>query len=225
MHIGLIGGIGPAATEFYYRGLIKWHSAANRRLNLTIVHADTNEMVRNLEGNAPAVQAKVFAAFAEQLKAGGVDAVAITSMGGHFCVAEFTQISVLPVINAIPILNSHFSKMGIERVGLLGTKTVMRSQFYGGLSSVDVVAPPASELDRVHQEYISMAKSGEASEAQKKYFDEAGRKLCHEQGADVIVLAGTDLFLAFGDEDHGYPIVDSADVHIQAITQMSLSDP
>ncbi len=25
MHIGLIGGIGPAATDYYYRGLIKRH--------------------------------------------------------------------------------------------------------------------------------------------------------------------------------------------------------
>lgn len=222
MHIGLIGGIGPAATEFYYRGLVKSHAAAKQRMSLTIVHADTNEMVQNLEDNAAAAQASVFARFTEQLKAGGAEAVAITSMGGHFCVGEFAKISVLSVINAIPILNSHFSKMGIKRVGLLGTKTVMQSRLYDGLSSVDVVAPPASELDRVHQEYISMAKSGAASEAQKTYFDEAGRKLCQEDGADVVVLAGTDLFLAFGETDHGYPIVDSADVHIQAITDMSL---
>jgi len=223
MHIGLIGGIGPAATEFYYRGLVKSHVAARRRMSLTIVHADTNEMIRNLEDNAPSAQAHVFATFTEQLKAGGAEAVAITSMGGHFCVREFTKTSVLPVINAIPILNTHFSRVGIKRVGLLGTKTVMQSQLYGGLFSVDVVAPPVSELERVHEEYISMAKSGIASEAQKTYFDEAGRKLCHEQGVDVVVLAGTDLFLAFGEEDHGYPIVDSADVHIQAITEMSLS--
>lgn len=221
MHIGLIGGIGPAATEFYYRGLVKSHASAKRRMSLTIVHADTNEMVKNLEDNAHAAQAGVFAAFAEQLKGGGAEAVAITSMGGHFCVREFAKTSVLPVIDAIPILNTHFSKMGIKRVGLLGTKTVMQSQLYGGLSSVDVAAPPVGELERVHQEYISMAKSGTASEAQKTYFAEAGRKLCHEQGVDVVVLAGTDLFLAFGEEDHGYPIIDSADVHIQAITEMS----
>ena len=29
MHIGLIGGIGPAATDFYHRGLIERHHAAN----------------------------------------------------------------------------------------------------------------------------------------------------------------------------------------------------
>ena len=39
MHIGLIGGIGPAATEYYYRGLIERHTRANTPLELTIVHA------------------------------------------------------------------------------------------------------------------------------------------------------------------------------------------
>jgi aspartate/glutamate racemase len=34
MHIGLIGGIGPAATDYYYRGLIDGHAAGGRRLDL-----------------------------------------------------------------------------------------------------------------------------------------------------------------------------------------------
>ena len=37
MHVGLIGGIGPAATEHYYRGLIERHAKSNTTLDLTIV--------------------------------------------------------------------------------------------------------------------------------------------------------------------------------------------
>jgi len=48
MHIGLIGGIGPAATDYYYRGLIEGFAAAGRRLELTIVHADVRHLVANL---------------------------------------------------------------------------------------------------------------------------------------------------------------------------------
>ena len=46
MHIGLIGGIGPAATEFYYRNLVRAHAAANRAMELTIVHADMRDLFR-----------------------------------------------------------------------------------------------------------------------------------------------------------------------------------
>ena len=41
MHLGLIGGIGPAATEFYYRGLVKAYASLEATLELTIVHAST----------------------------------------------------------------------------------------------------------------------------------------------------------------------------------------
>jgi aspartate racemase len=30
MHIGLIGGIGPAATDYYYRGLIERHTRSDK---------------------------------------------------------------------------------------------------------------------------------------------------------------------------------------------------
>ena len=45
MHIGLIGGIGPAATEFYYRHITAAHARAKRPLDLTIVHADAQDLV------------------------------------------------------------------------------------------------------------------------------------------------------------------------------------
>ena len=61
MHIGLIGGIGPAATEFYYRGLIDRHAQSNTTLDLTIVHADVREMSRNLASRDARRQAEVFA--------------------------------------------------------------------------------------------------------------------------------------------------------------------
>ena len=51
MHIGLIGGIGPAATEYYYRGLIARHTRSGTPLELTIAHADVRELAQNLANN------------------------------------------------------------------------------------------------------------------------------------------------------------------------------
>ena len=52
MHIGLIGGIGPAATEYYYRGLIERYARSDKVLELTIVHADLRELAQNLVNRA-----------------------------------------------------------------------------------------------------------------------------------------------------------------------------
>lgn len=56
MHIGLIGGIGPAATEFDYRALVKLYAQAERRLELTIANADTRELVRHMEAGESTAQ-------------------------------------------------------------------------------------------------------------------------------------------------------------------------
>ena len=61
MHIGLIGGIGPAATDFYYRGLVDRHYAAGTILECTIAHADVRSMSRNLAESKAQQQAEIFA--------------------------------------------------------------------------------------------------------------------------------------------------------------------
>jgi aspartate racemase len=40
MHIGLIGGIGLGATEFYHRRLVAGFAARKFLLHLTMAHAD-----------------------------------------------------------------------------------------------------------------------------------------------------------------------------------------
>lgn len=222
MHIGLIGGIGPAATEFYYRGLVKAHMAADRRLELTIVHADTLEMLHNLQNDARARQAEIFAGLVARLEAAGAQAAVVTSLGGHFCIEELAAQSALPLINALPVLDESFAASGHQRIGLLGTRNVMESKLYGGVTSVELVAPEGDALQGVHDAYLGLARSGAASDANRAYLFEQGRALIEARGAEAVALAGTDLFLAFDGQDPGYPVIDTAEIHIAAIASASM---
>lgn len=224
MHVGLIGGIGPAATEFYYRGLTRAFAAAGRKLELTIVNAEVREMTANMAANDPQAQAAVFAELIGRLKAAGAKAAAVTSMGGHFCIEELKAISPLPLINAIPELNDQFGRMGVKRIGILGSGAVMRSKFYGGVTSVKIATPVGADLDEVHARYVAMATAAVATDDDKRFFLEAGRKLADGQGADVIVLSGTDLFLAFDGQTPAYGLADAAEIHIGAIVRAAMQD-
>jgi len=214
MHIGLIAGIGPAATDFYYRGLIDRHAQAGIPLDLTMAHADVREMSRNLVGGNPVRQAEIFAGLVQRMKGAGAEAAVITSMGGHFCVKELTAISPLPVLNAIPAVDAALAKRGLRKIGILGTRVVMETHLYGGIPSVEVV--PTEALDRVHDTYVAMATIGHVTEAQRQVFFEEGRRL-RARGAEAIMLGGTDLFLAFAGHDPGFPVIDCADIHVDAI--------
>jgi aspartate racemase len=221
MHIGLIGGIGPAATEFYYRGLIDRHAKAGTAPELTIVHADVRIMARNLATNAAQAQAEIFVGLIQRLAAAGAELAAVTSMGGHFCIRELTAISPLPLLNAIPEVDAAIRARNLRTIGIIGTRNVMETGLYGGITAARVVRPEGEELDEVHSAYITMAGEGRVTEAQRRVFFSAGRRLCEVHGAEAVVLGGTDLFLAFVGQNCDFPVVDCADVHIDALYRRS----
>ena len=171
----------------------------------------------------PATQAGIFAPLIARLKAAGAQAAAVTSMGGHFCVGELIPISPLPILNGIPEVDAAVTRGRFKTIGIIGTRMVMETRLYGAISSATVVVPLGAELDEVHESYAAMATAGRVSDAQRRVFFAAGERLCREQGAEVVLLGGTDLFLAF----HGVVrrtscrpqrrLVDCLHVHIGAI--------
>lgn len=221
MHIGLIGGIGPAATEFYYRGLSNRHWASNTVLDLTIVHADVREMVRNLANRDAEKQAAVFASLIRRLEAAGARAAAVTSMGGHFCIRELETRSPLPLLNALPVVESAIRQRALKKIGLIGTRLVMETRLYGSISSAAVIVPEGNEFEQVQASYGAMAAVGRVTEAQRRVFFDAGQRL-RDRGAEAVLLGGTDLFLAFQGRECDFPVIDLADVHVEAIYQRSL---
>jgi aspartate racemase len=222
MHIGLIGGIGPAATDYYYRGLIARNISSGTRLDLTIVHADARELTQNLVRGDAREQAEIFAHLIRRLGATGAEAAAITSMGGHFCALELQAISPLPILNAIPAVDVAIRQSNWKRIGILGTRAVMVTHLYGGISSAQIVLPESQALEQVHKRYVEMAISGRVTAAQRELFFSVGQNLCRAQGADAVILGGTDLFLAFDGQDCGFPVLDCAAVHIDSIYEYSI---
>jgi aspartate racemase len=150
MHISLIGGIGPAATDFYYRRLISTFANRKTPLELTIAHADTPTLLNNLASNDKAGQAAIFTRLAKRLAPAGANCIAITSIAGHFCIDAFKAASPLPVVGMIVEVNRAIAGRGLSRVGILGTHTVMETRFYGGVTSAEIIPPGGQDLLDVH---------------------------------------------------------------------------
>ena len=145
MHIGLVGGIGPAATDYYYRRII---AAAARRgfaLELTLVHADSPILLDNLARDDRAAQVAIFSRLAGRLAAAGAETVAITAIAGHFCIEDFKAVSPLPVIDLIEEVDRAFRGLGLGRGGVRGTRRVMETRFYGGIASRRLIAEAGAE--------------------------------------------------------------------------------
>jgi aspartate racemase len=221
MQIGLIGGIGPAATDFYYRRLIATFAARRSPLELTIAHADTPTLVDNLGRNDKTAQAEIFAGLASRLAAAGANFVAITSIAGHFCIDSFKAKSPLPAVDMITEVNRAVAATVFNRLGILGTRTVMETRFYGGLTTATIIPPSGRDLIDVHDAYVAMAASGVANEAQRSVFDRVSRRLLND-GAQAIMLGGTDLALVYNHQTSEFPLIDCATIHIEAIVRLAL---
>ncbi|MEH6361588.1 MAG: aspartate/glutamate racemase family protein [Amylibacter sp.] len=221
MHLGLIGGIGPAATVVYYQRLTDLMRKKDSRLELTIVQADVYDLLNNNLADLRDAQAAIYADLIARLKAAGADCAAITSLGGHFCFPETEKISTLPLISAVTPLDAYFAAKGLNRVGLLGTEVVMRTRLYGQLEKTEAVAPDG-DLIALGKLYQDMAISSTCTDEQRQVFFEAGRKMVEDQGAEAIILAGTDLNLAFdGRHNPGYPVIDALDVHVAVLADLA----
>ena len=80
---------------------------------------------------------------------------------------------------------------------------------------------PKDTLDNVGETYMQMALTSYCNDGQRVFSIEEDRKLI-EHGADAIVLAGTDLKLAFDGRDVGYKVIDALDMHLVLLTDLAL---
>ena len=223
MQIGLIGGIGPAATDYYHRGLIAAFARAERPLDLTIVHADSPTLIDNLQRDDRTAQVAIYQRLTDRLVAAGAGCVVVTSIAGHFCIGPFKEVSPLPVIDMLREVEAAVAARGLKRVGILGTKTVMESRFYGGIATAEVVPPKGSLLDDVHTAYVTMATAGQVTDDQRAVFDAACTEFLERERVDAVLLGGTDLALVYGDEAAAFPVVDCAAIHIDAVARAAMA--
>lgn len=217
MHIGLIGGIGVAATVAYYQRLT---AIVDQPIEITIAHAQVQDLLRNNLADDRQAQAEIYAGLIDRLRNAGCDLAAITSLGGHFCFEETVPLSSLPLVSAVAPLDAYFDKEGLKTVGLLGTGVVMRTKLYGQLSKTRAVVPDG-DLEAVGTTYQNLAIRGHALPEDAPYFHDGGRKLVNDQGAEAIVLAGTDLNLVFDGYDPGYRVIDALDVHVDVLAALA----
>ena len=121
----------------------------------------------------------------------------------------------------LPGISAH--RRRLATVGLIGNRMVMDTRAYGRITAAQVLLPDEPAREAVHRAYVEMAVPGRVTPAQREVFFAAGRTLM-ARGAEAIVLGGTDLFLAFDNEDSGFATLDCARVHVEAILARAFAE-
>jgi aspartate racemase len=202
-NLGLIGGLGPGATVFYYEQLVKAGAG-----ELLIIHADMSYGLSLMEQSNYRALAEYFARIIDRMARGGAEVAAISAVTPHACIRELETISALPLVNIIDATRAEILARGLRRVALFGTRFVVASRMFGMLDGVEVVVP--EQVSEIHEAYMQTVAG-----------DTEGRDrlsaIAHQLTVDAVVLAGTDLSLVFNENNTDFPYVDCTQVHIREI--------
>jgi len=220
--IGLIGGLGVGATVHYYQELAKAHAARDRVLNLAMVHADVNRGLAMVQAGDRGGLAEYLAGLIAKLANAGSEFAVIPAVTPHFCIAELLEVSPLPLVNLVDVLQREIDSRSLRRVALFGTRFTVQSGLFGLLQGVEVITPAAAEIDFVHQTYMQLVNAGAGSLEQRETLTRLAHLLMERDRVEAIILAGTDLALLFSENNIDFPHIDCARVQLDAIVRRAL---
>ncbi|HAT32035.1 MAG TPA: aspartate racemase [Janthinobacterium sp.] len=208
--IGVIGGVGPAATVDFMEKIIR-NTPASRdqdHIKLVVEHnPQIPDRTANLIGAGADPTLALYAA-AKRLQADDADIIAIPCNTAHAFVERIQPALSIPIVHmlneTVAYLRSHCA--GKRRIGLLATSGTLASRVYH-----EAVAGDDLRLllpDPAHQALVMRAIYGEAG---VKAGFRAGqcradllRAMEHlaRRGAEVIILACTELPLLVAQDEH-----------------------
>lgn len=223
--IGLIGGLGPGATIHYYERLTKAFAERGVPLRLSISHADLSYVLGRAQARALDELAGYLAGHVESLARAGAAFAAIGAVAPHICAPQLKARIALPFLDLIDCARAELGRRGARRVAVLGTQFVMRSDMYGRLDGFEIVKLAPDAVDFVHANYMRIAAAGAVagSAADIEGLRAVARRLVRDQGVDAVILAGTELSLAFDETTCGFPALDCARAHLDAIIARALA--
>jgi aspartate racemase len=217
--VGIVGGLGVGATVHYYEKIAAACKARGVIPDLVIVHADVDRGQGFVRDGKLDALADYLASFIDRLGTAGAQAAVLPAVTPHICIAELAARIRLPLINIVDAIGSELRTRKLKRVALFGTTFTMEGSLWGQLSGVDIVKPQPDEIAFVGKAYqrILDTQKGDAD-------DTAGLRriaadLQRRDGVEAILLAGTDLTVIFDEATAGFPCIDVARVHIDAIVE------
>jgi aspartate racemase len=212
--IGVIGGVGPAATILYYRLLILGGAP-----EVVIDSLDRTEIEDYLgRHDVDALAVRLDRSVADLAKV-GCDGVVIACNSMHVVYDRVAAKATIPVVDLIGAVLDEIVRRRYRSVGLIGTTFVMRSGIYRDpleASDIRCLVPPDSEqdwimgaiLDDLQREVVP------ADTVDRLLRDVADLR---DRGARAIILGCTDLPVAINAGNSPIPVLDTARIHVDRV--------
>ena len=227
---GIVGGIGPASTLDYYSGIISGARAKTddgnypefviNSINMTemlsfVAAKDWDGLVRMLLG---AIQ---------NLVGAGAELAAIASNTPHIVFSRLQERSPLPLVSIVDATCQTALSKGCRKAVVIGTYFTMSNGLYSEAFrkyGIDAVVPSENERQAIHGFIFPKLEEGIVDTTDKRKMLTLVNGLLTEHHADALVLGCTELPLMIRDGDLDMLILNTTQIHIDAIVDAILAE-
>ncbi|WP_297419342.1 aspartate/glutamate racemase family protein [Thermococcus sp.] len=221
--IGIIGGMTPESTCYYYRNYTKMSREKFGPFTfpeLVVYSINFGEFMNSPNGWEERKEILIKAAKA--LERAGAEIIAMSANTPHMVFPEVQKAVNVPMVSIIDALIEEMKRRGVKRVLLLGTKTTMTADFYRNAlheAGFDVVTPSEEEMDEVDR--IIFEELSFENLRSKPYLVELVEKYAKDKGINGVILGCTELPLAIKPSDVSVEVFDTAAIHMRKLIELA----
>ena len=196
--LGVLGGLGPQATDFFYNGVIEHTDASCDQEHIDMIilsHATTPDRTKAIETGDDRALIESLKNDVRMLERAGATNIAIPCNTSHYFFEQMQSAVDIPIIHMVrESVNYAKRKYGnVKKIGIMGTDGTIHTGLYDrecALAGVQAVHPsPQRQKDVMHIIYDEI-KAGERGS--RHLFNGVVEEL-QEMGCEVIILACTEL--------------------------------
>lgn len=194
--VGILGGMGPAATADLFRKIIDCTPAESDREHLHVIIDSNTDIPDRTDallhgGESPVPQLRLSA---KRLETAGAELIVMPCNTAHCFYDEVASAVSVPVLHMIKLTASFLGREGVARAGLLATEGTVKTGVYERCfsgSGIELIAPDADAQTAVTELIYDGVKAGRR-DFDTSRFEDAARSLL-DRGAQTLILGCTEL--------------------------------
>jgi aspartate racemase len=221
--IALIGGLGPEGTLDYYRGIISGFKADYNDLGypeMVIESLNLKTLLSLADTGNWDKMSQIIALKFENSRMAGADFGAIAANTPHKVFDSIQAATALPLISIVTATCDAVRERGLSKVGLLGTKFTMQSDFYFkefAKANIELIVPELHEQEYIHEKLFSEIEHGLVKPETKQGFIEIVERVVRDNDIQGIVSACTEFPLVIESTDFSIDFLDTLAIHVASI--------
>ncbi|SMC48875.1 aspartate/glutamate racemase family protein [Sporomusa malonica] len=227
--VGLVGGIGPASTLDYYKGIIDGYrvrTAGDNYPQMIIDSLNLAEMYSCVSNKQWDEFTNRLVTSIKNLAAGGAEFAVMAANTAHIVFGEVNSQSPLPLISIVDETCKYAQSKNCKSVVIFGTAFTMSSGLYSNAFAkygIDAFVPTEDEQKAIHNIIFPNLQEGIVLPEDKKTVLQIANRMISEKNADALILGCTELPLIIQENDLDALVLDTTQIHINAILSYMLA--